>query len=99
MSKKATLTWADPPAPFTAIELAIRVQGAPAFSVAGTVGPGVQSFPISGLADGDYDFRAVAVNGSARSSGQVVSASVVTAPPVDATPADVTGFSVSVGDE
>ena len=92
MSKTATLTWTDPPAPLTGLEVAFHVAGAPSFTVLSTVAPGVQTATIPDLVDGDYTFRVVVLNKSARSAGVTVTGTVVTP---DAVPGDVSGLAVT----
>lgn len=87
--QNAKLTWTDPTGPLTGIEIAMRVTGAPSFTILNTVAKGVQTFTQVDLADGSYDFRAVALNGSKRSAGVIISGSVVSPP------GDVSGFAVT----
>jgi hypothetical protein len=95
MSKTATLVWVDPTNKFTGVEVAVRVAGAPDFTVVANIAPGIQKDVIPDLTDGDYEFRVTALNGILRASGKTVTASVVT-PPVDVAPDDVSGLTVTL---
>lgn len=92
MTQTATLSWTDPSAPLTAVEVAMHVQGATDFTVLQTLAPGVQKATIPDLADGDYTFRVVVINGKARSAGVAVTGTVSTP---DQVPGDVTGLAVA----
>ena len=87
--QNANLTWTDPAGPLTGVEIAMRVTGAPSFTVLNTVAKGVQKFTQVDLVDGSYDFRAVALNGAKRSAGVIVTGSVVS------TPGDVSTLAVN----
>lgn len=93
--KSVKLTWTDPAAPLTGVELAMRVAGAPDFTVLSTVAPGVQTLDVPDLADGAYEFRAVALNLDKRSSGVTTTATVAT-PVATPSPSDVTNFTATV---
>lgn len=92
MSKTAVLTWTDPTTKFTGVEVAMRVAGAADFTVLATIAPGVQTDTVPDLADGTYEFRVTALNGTLRAAGVTASATVVT----DVAPADVTNLTVTV---
>lgn len=92
VTQTANLTWTDPAAPLTAVEVAMHVQGATDFTVLDTVAPGVQKLSVPSLADGDYTFRVVVINGKARSAGVTVTGTVSTP---DQVPGDVTGMAVA----
>ena len=95
VSKVATLTWIDPTNKFTDIEVAMRVIGAPDFTIIADIKPGIQTDVIPALDDGEYEFRVTALNGTLRASGIIVTASVIT-PPVDVAPDNVTNLVVTV---
>lgn len=78
--QNAILTWSDPSGPLTGVEIAVKVSGAPDFTPVSVVSPGVQTLTIPDLVDGDYEFRAVCINGSKRSSGRTVTGKVESAP-------------------
>lgn len=86
----ATLTWVDPTTPISGVEIAMRVQGAPTFTVLETVAAGAQRAVVPDLVDGTYEFRAIAVNGSKRAGGVTRLATVET------TPADVGNFAINL---
>lgn len=87
--QNAKLVWVDPTSVITGIEVSMRVSGAPSFTVVNTVAKGIQTLTVPDLVDGTYDFRVVAVNGSKRSAGAVVTGKVETPP------GDVTGLVVT----
>ena len=91
MSKNVTLTWKDPPV-LTAVEIGMRVQGAPDYTALPLVAKGVQTLLVPDLGDGVYEFRAVALNGSKR--GPEVAGTATVEPD---TPGAVTEFTVIVG--
>lgn len=91
MSKTANLAWTDPAAPLTGIEVAYKKAADADFVVFATLAPGVQADSIPNLADGDYDFKVTVLNGTARSTGQVVSGTITS----DAVPGEVSGLTVS----
>jgi hypothetical protein len=76
----AKLTWKDPSGPLTGVEIAMRIAGAPEFTVLEVVEKGVQEHVVPDLVDGTYEFRATALNGSKRAAGRVVSGKVETVP-------------------
>lgn len=87
--QNATLSWSDPTGPMTGVELAIRIVGAPDFTVLDVVAKGVQTLVVPDLQDGSYEFRAVVVNGSKRS------VAVFTSGAVESVPGAVSGLAVS----
>jgi hypothetical protein len=94
MSKTATIVYTDPTTKFTGVEVAMRVAGAPDFTIIANIAPGIQKDVIPDLVDGDYEFRLVALNGVLRSS-EVLLTGTVSTPPVDVAPDAVTGASVT----
>lgn len=91
MTQTAKITWVDPTTKFTGVEVAMRVSGATDFTVLATIAPGVQTDTVPDLADGTYDFRVTAMNGSLRAPGVVVSGTVST----EVAPDNVTGVTVT----
>ena len=94
MTQTATLTWVAPTLTYTGVEIAMRVSGAPTFTVLATIATGVLSHVIPALDDGSYDFQVTALNGTLRASGVIVSGAVVT-PPVLVAPDNVSGLTVT----
>lgn len=90
MSKTATITWVDPTDKITSVEVAMRVATAPNFTVVTNIQPGVQIEVIPALDDGDYEFRLVPVNGTARGPETILKGTAAT----DAVPGAVTGAKV-----
>ena len=88
--KNAVLTWVDPTGPLTGVEVAMRVQNAPEFTVINTVAKGVQRLVVPDLVEGTYEFRAVALNGDKRSEDRTTSGTIEFA-----TPGAVTDLAVS----
>ena len=98
MSKTASLAWTNPTLKYTGVEVAMRVAGAPSFTVLAVVSPGVTSHAIPALDDGDYEFQVTALNGALRAPNPpVIAGSVVTPPPapVEVAPDNVTGLTVT----
>lgn len=90
----ATLVWTDPTqSALLSIEVAMKVAGAPDFTVLGSVAPGAQTDTIPDLADGAYSVRVVAVYKTGRSPG--ITADFTVATPVT-TFADATGLAVTL---
>lgn len=96
MTQTATIKWTDPAAAifggqaFSGVEVAMQVEGAPSFTVIGTVAPGGQTDTIPDLADGDYSFRLTALFGTKRATGVVLTGEVASGPAPDVTGASVT---------
>lgn len=92
MSHSAKYTWTDPVEKFTSVELDLQVAGASSPTVVGSVGPGIQTLDVGGLADGDYVFGATPLNGSLRGPRSVFSATIAS----DVAPGAVSNFAVAI---
>ena len=99
MSKNVLLSWVDPIGPKTAVEISMKVDGAPDFTPLPLVGVGVQTLEVPALDDGKYYFRAVVINGSKRGDpvyAFVTVGGVIVPPTEDAVPGSVTLFKAVV---
>lgn len=89
----ARVTWKDPASKITAVDVALKVEGAPGFTLIDTVDPGVQEAIIPDLADGTYEVAVQTRNGNKQ--GPVVAKSFA----VQLTPDGVTDLQVELSPE
>lgn len=91
--QSAKITWKDPSSKITAVIVALKVDGAPAFTEIARVNPGVQQATIPDLADGGYTVSVQTVNGAK------LGPAVTKAFAVQLTPGGVTELNVALSPE
>lgn len=88
MATSVQLTWQDP-VKLTEVEIGMRVQGAPTFTIINSVPAGAQALLVPDLDEGTYEFEVTAINGTKR--GPAVQASIS----LFSVPAAVTALAVT----